>query len=99
MFQGKRLITRGVADTIPSEVQMFLWSLLDELVAKMTEEPDYLQVFEFSGENGNQIIIHRQENPPYQAIYQFDKVGNPLQHKIYVIDDIEHSTMMLAEEY
>ena len=99
MFQGKRLITRGVADTISSEVQMFLWELLDELVAKMAEEPDYLQVFEFSGDNGNQTIIHRQENPTYQAIYQFDKVANPLQHKIYVIDDIEHSTMMLAEEY
>ena len=70
MFQGKRLITRGVADTISSEVQMFLWALLDELVAKMAEEPDYLQVFEFSGDNGNQTIIHRQENPPYQAIYQ-----------------------------
>ena len=93
------MITRGVADTIPPEVQMFLWALLDELVATMAEEPDYLQVFEFSGDNGNQTIIHRQENPPYQAIYQFDKVGNPLQHKIYVIDDIEHSTMMLAEEY
>ena len=99
MFQGKRLITRGVADTIPVGVQIFLWSLLDELVAKMAEEPDYLQVFEFSGDNGNQTIIHRQENPTYQAVYQFDKVGNPLQHKIYVIDDIEHSTMMLAEEY
>ena len=99
MFQGKRLITRGVADTISSEVQMFLWSLLDELVAKMVEEPDYLQVFEFSGDNGNQTIIHRQENPQYQAVYQFDKVENPLQHKIYVIDDIEYSTMMLSDEY
>ena len=78
---------------------MFLWALLDELVAKMAEEPDYLQVFDLSGDSDNQIIIHRQENPPYQAIYQFDKVGNPLQHKIYVIDDIEYSTMMLAEEY
>lgn len=78
---------------------MFLWSLLDELVAKMAEEPDYLQVFEFSGGSGNQTIIHRQENPPYQAIYQFDKVENPLQHKIYVIDDVGYSTMMLAEDY
>ena len=48
MFQGKRLITRGVADTIPLEIQMFLWSLLDELIA-MSVEVDYLQVFEFSG--------------------------------------------------
>lgn len=99
MFQGKRLITRGVADTIPSEVQMFLWSLLDELVAKMPAEHDYLQVFEFSGDNGNQIIIHRQENPPYQAVYQFDKVKKALQYKIYVIDDAEHCTMLLNDEY
>jgi hypothetical protein len=99
LFQGKRLITRGIADTIPSEVQMFLWSLLDELVAKMPEEVDYLQVFEFSSENGKQTIIHRQENPPYQAVYQFDKVGNPLQHKIYVIDDVEDCTMLLSNEY
>ncbi len=99
MFQGKRLITRGVANIIPTEVQMFLWSLLDELVAKTPVETDYLQVFELSGENGNQIIIHRQENPPYQAMYQFNKVENPLQHKIYVIDDVEYCTMLLNDEY
>lgn len=99
MFQGKRLITRGVADTIPAGVQIFLWSLLDELVAKTPVPTDYLQVFELSGENGDQIIIHRQENPPYQVIYQFEKVGNPLQHKIYVIDDIDHCTMLLSHEY
>lgn len=93
------MITRGVADIIPVGVQIFLWSLLDELVAKMAEEPDYLQVFEFSGDNGNQTIIHRQENPPYQAVYQFGKVEKPLQHKIYVIDDVEYCTMLLSDEY
>ena len=99
MFQGKRLVTRGVVETIPPEVQMFLWSLLDSLIAKRTVEVDYLQVFELMGVEGQQTIIHRQEMPDYQAIYQFDKVENPLQHKIYVIDDIEYSTMMLADEY
>ena len=86
-------------DTIPAGVQVFLWSLLDELIAKMAEELDYLQVFELSGENGNQIIIHRQENPPYQAVYQFHKVKKALQYKIYVIDDAEHCTMLLNDEY
>ena len=99
MFQGKRLVTRGVADTIPPEVQMFLWSLLDSLIAKRTVEVDYLQVFELMGVEGQQTIIHRQEMPDYQAIYQFDKVENPLQHKIYVIDDVGYSTMMLVEDY
>lgn len=99
MFQGKRLITRGVADTIPSEVQMFLWTLVNDLVENTAVETDYLQVFELAGDNGRQNIIHRQENSPYQVVYQFDKVGNPLQHKIYVIDDGPHCTMLLCDEY
>jgi len=99
MFQGERFATRGVADTIPLEVQMFLWSLVDNLIAKRIVEVDYLQVFELMGVEGQQTIMHRQENPPYQAVYQFDKVGNPLQHKIYVIDDVDHCTMLLSNEY
>ena len=78
MFQGKRLVTRGVADTIPPEVQMFLWSLLDSLIAKRTVEVDYIQVFELVGADGQQMIIHRQEMPDYQVVYQFDNVVSPL---------------------
>ena len=99
MFQGKRLVTRGVADTIPPEVQMFLWSLLDSLIAKRTVEVDYLQVFELMGVEGQQTIIHRQEMSDYQVIYQFDKVDHPLYQKIYVIDDGPHCTMLLNDEY
>lgn len=98
MFQGKRLITRGIANTIPSEVQRFLWSLVDDLVENVSVETDYLQVV-FSGDNSKQTIIHRQENPPYQAIYRFGKVQNSLQHKIYVIDDVEYCKMLLSDEY
>lgn len=78
---------------------MFLWSLLDNLVAKKAVEPDYLQVFELSGESGKQKIIHRQEEPDYQAVYRFDKVANPLHSKLYVIDDGGHCTMLLCSEY
>ena len=99
MFQGKRLVTRGVADTIPPEVQMFLWSLLDSLIAKRTVEVDYLQVFELMGVEGQQTIIHRQEMPDYQAVYQFDNVVSPLNGKLYVIDDFTYATMLLCQEY
>lgn len=98
MFQGKRFITRGVADNIPLEVQMFLWSLLDILIAKRFIEIDYLQVFEFSGEDGKQKIIHRQEMPEYQMVYNFTNVASPLKRKLYVIDDGEYCTMLLPEE-
>ena len=99
MFQGKRFITKGVAETIPLEVQMFLWTLVDDLVSKKTVEPDYLQVFELAGEMGKQKIIHRQEEPDYQAVYRFDHVVNPLYSKLYVIDEGEYSTMLLCNEY
>ena len=99
MFQGKRFVTRGVADTIPPEVQMFLWSLLDSLIAKRTVELDYLQVFELVGAGGQQTIIHRQEMPDYQAVYQFDNVLSTLNGKLYVIDDFTYATMVLCQEY
>ena len=99
MFQGKRLVTRGVVEVIPPEVQMFLWSLLDSLIAKRTVEVDYLQVFELVGTDGQQTIIHRQEMPDYQAVYQFDNVVNSLNSKLYVIDDSTYVTMLLYQEY
>jgi len=99
MFQGKRFVTRGVADTIPLEVQMFLWSLLDGLIAKRAVELDYLQVFELSAEGGKQKIIHSQEVPEYQVVHQFDNVANPLNSKLYAIDNSTYVTMLLCHEY
>lgn len=99
MFQGERFVTRGVADTIPLEVQMFLWSMIDKLIVKRTVEVDYLQVFELKGVEDQQTIMHRQEMPDYQAIYQFDNVGSPLNSKLYVIDDSTYATMLLCQEY
>ncbi len=99
MFQGKRFVTRGVTDTIPLEVQMFLWSLLDDLIAKRVVELDYLQVFKLSGEEAKQKIIHSQEMPDYQAVYQFDNVVSPLNSKLYVIDNSTYVTMLLCNEY
>ena len=99
MFQGKRLVTKGIAETIPLEVQMFLWSLLDDLIAKRAVELDYLQVFELSGDGDQQKIIHSQEMPDYQAIYQFGNVVSPINSKLYVIDNSTYVTMLLCQEY
>lgn len=99
MFQGKRFVTRGVAENVPLQVQMFLWSLLDDLIAKRLIEVDYLQVFELSGEGINQKIIHSQEVPEYQAVYQFDNAVSPLNSKLYVIDNSTYVTMLLCDEY
>ena len=38
------------------------------------------------------------EQPEYSQDYMID-IANPVNQKVYVIDDTDHSTMLLAEEY
>lgn len=94
-----RYVTRGVIESIPIEVQRFLWNVIDNLYTASKVEMDYLQIFELSSsESGGQRIIHKQEVPEYQAVYEFDKVKTPIHAKVYVIDDVEYCTMLLPEE-
>ena len=78
---------------------MFLWSLLDSLIAKRVVELDYLQVFGLSGDEGKQKIVHSQEVPEYHAVYKFDNFVSPLNSKLYVIDNCTYVTMLLCNEY
>ena len=94
MFQNKRFLTRGVQAELPVELQLFLWNCIDQL----PEERDYFQVFKLDVCNGKQHIHHFSEQPEYSKEYTID-LANPVNQKVYVIDDIDHSTMLLAEEY
>ena len=50
-------------------------------------------------ENGKQKIVHSQEQPEYKKEYLFE-TGTPfLCAKIFVIDDVTHSTMLFNYEY
>ena len=62
MFNSKRYLTRGVDLTIPLELQIFMWSCIDNLKV----EKDYLQVFNLSVVNGIQRVEHKQEVPKYK---------------------------------
>ena len=94
-FTGQRYLTRGVQAEIPFDLQMFMWYLINNL----NEPKDYLQVFRLSvSDNGNQHIIHEQEEPEYRKEYDI-QIDSPINAKVYVIDDGDHSTMLLAEEY
>ncbi len=95
MFNNSHYATRGINAEIPLALQLVLWKMIDEMeVAKK----DYLQVFILSSENGEQKIVHEQEQPDYRKEYVFS--GDCLVNaKIFVIDDGDHSTMLLAEEY
>lgn len=98
MFTNPRYLTRGINDSVAPELQLCMWHMID----MMNVEKDYLQVFELSiieidGINV-QHIHHFQEVPPFSQDIDLI-IDNPITSKIYVIDDGDHSTMLLTEEY
>ena len=93
-FKGKRYLTKGVQAEIPPELQLFMWELIDQ----MPSPKDYLQVFKLSINRGKQHISHESEDPEYHQEYDI-RIDNPVTIKVYVIDDRDYCTMLLAEEY
>ena len=94
MFNNKRYLSCGVDSTIPLELQLFLW----ECVERMPAPKDYLQVFELKPVGILQSITHRSEEPEYHKVYLFPS-DSPITEKLYIIDDGDHSTMLLSSEY
>lgn len=73
-----------------------MWQCIED----MPQPKDYLQVFECTLEGKKQKIIHSQEEPEYKREYLLNLTDTPIFiGKIFVIDDGEHSTMLLASEY
>ena len=94
MFDNNRYLTCGVDSTIPLALQLFMWNCVDRLPATR----DYLQVFELSASGPMQSIIHSSEQPKYRKVYMIPS-DRPITEKLYIIDDGDHSTMLLASEY
>lgn len=107
MFDGKRYMTIGVKEEIGLDIQLILWSMIDDIRKNNDVKLDYLQIFELKsveieGEN-LQRITHKQEIPPYTDT-KLASVENPVNGKIFVISSWdekgeEYSTMMLSHEY
>lgn len=95
MFKNNRYITRWIQSRIPHDTQRLLWYLIDVLDIP---EVDSFQFFTLTIEDDKQKIIHKQEQPEY-SVELLVEVSEPVSEKVYVIDDGEHSTMLLAEEY
>lgn len=99
MFNNQRYLSKGVDSRVSKFVQILIWEMID----LMSVKKDYLQIFnlipiEVDGEIV-QKIVHTQERPPYKRTIVLNKLTLPIHEKIYVIDDGEHSTMILASEY
>lgn len=93
---GQRYITKGIDENVPFDLVTFMWSVIDEL--KATRKLDYLQVFTLTANKKIQVIERHQKVPPYSNTYNI-LYENPIVAKIFVIDDGDHETMLLAEEY
>ena len=100
-FTGDRYATIGIQTEIPLELQIILWGMIDDNI-RTGLKMDYLQVFELSAtyKNGElvQEITHKQEQPRRRKTVTVS-TNNPVNVKIFVIDDVTHSTMLLSNEY
>ena len=103
LFDNQKYITQGIIESIPDGMIAILFGLIDRLKSKM--EVDYLQVFNISSKKENglcvYIIKHSQEQPLYNEEIEVATLDDTTIEdcKIFVIDDVTHSTMLLADEY
>lgn len=100
MFKNDKYITKGISSKLPKETILLIWSLID--IAREKISLDYLQVFELSILIENDVkfqkIVHFQERPKYKKVFCIP-CNEPINEKIYCIDDKTHSTMLFSYEY
>lgn len=102
MFKkDNRYVTRGINEKINIKLQVLMWNLIDDLKSRANAKLDYLQIFNLRKEMDFVIIEHSQEVPEYKDVHAVYIEGVEVEEdiKIYVIDNEEYSTMLLAEEY
>ena len=96
MFSGERYLTRGIQNQVDISLQLKLWEMIENLECEL----DYLQVFVLEKVKGNRVrITHSQEVPEYTNVTMHFGEMERDRTKIFVIDDVAHSTMLLASEY
>jgi Staphylococcal protein of unknown function (DUF960). len=97
-----RYITRGVNEDVDIRLQVLMWGLIDKLKENKNFQLDYLQIFNICKKDYRILLEHTQEEPEYKKLYEIRNMGDiELQQKLklFVIDDADYSTMLLAQEY
>jgi hypothetical protein len=95
MFNNQKFLTRGVEREIPAWLVNLMWHMV---LTMEVAKKDYLQVFTLTKLPTGQHIIHEQEQPPYR--YELDvPCDDSVNAKVFVIDNLTHSTMLFSEEY
>ena len=102
-FDKDKYMTNTIQENLPVELQIFLWECIENLI-RQDIELDYLQIFVISSDKKTISILHSQEQPiPFENRYESlnEVIAGLITEnlKIYVIDNIEYSTMLFANEY
>ena len=104
-FDKERYITKGINETLSTEITLYLWSLIEDL-KKEGINLDYIQVFEIFSAKDMVKIVHSQEIPPYKKVHKIqvqesikESANEKIRGKVFVIDDITHATMLMDYEY
>jgi hypothetical protein len=94
----QKYVTAGVCDKISPLTQMMIW----QLASTVPCQADYLQVFRLNPgvKNGRavQIVRQSQEVPEFQRSLSF-YCEEAVTAKLFMIDDGDHITLLLASEY
>lgn len=89
--------TRGVMDNIPSELQMAMWEIYFGTDEK---ERDFLQCYRLDFLGNHTLITMSQEVPEIKArIFSHPYKKELEEKKVWIIDDGNHLTMLLPQEY
>lgn len=100
-FNGPKYITRGIQNELGADLQQILWKMIENRLQE-SGTLDYLQVFNLSTLQKEtqqwQKITHCQEVPPFTQETVVN-IQYPIEAKVFIIDDVDHVTMLLASEY
>lgn len=99
MFENDKqiFVTKAIAEQLSAEHQFFIYQYIQEYHAHLT---DYLQIFEFYLENSEQWLIQRQEEPNRETTIDINlEVAEPINRKVWVMDQGEHIMILFPEDY
>lgn len=101
-FDSQKYITSVVRERIPLEIQLMMFNSIGFMKEKTEGELDYIQVFRLETivKDGNYLLnIRHEQEMPEAKLDIMVPVSEPINEKVYVIDDVDHVTMLLTEEY
>lgn len=99
MFDNDKqiFVTKAIEEQLSDEHQFFIYLYMQEHHERLT---DYLQIFEFFIENNEQWVIQRQEEPNRETTIAIKlEVANPINRKVWVMDQGEHIIILFPEDY